>query len=236
MTKPVKPRTRPVSYGGERRAREYVTLLLETAKTTEPGLPIYLTVSPVISGDSEKWGVIIRTLRELVPGIPFRHWPLIAKTIPSGKPGERADWIISQHSGNIIIADREQNALKVGLMALLESTRFDAAGKPVLVFTGTRLVAWPDCHVHKIPEQQRKDPRIAATIALPVRSTRPLPTLAASFHVLGIRDPDIIAYAAGTVTARSAGSRSALSPRFLAPPAMATDDATSPHTHAPTHG
>lgn len=212
------PRKRPESYGGEHRAREYVTGLLRArTETGNPAKHIYLTVAPVIASDSGQWETIIRTLRELIPGIPFRHWPLIAGEVPSGKPGERADWIVSRHAGNIIIAEKQKHSLKVGLMALLESTKFDAAGKPVLVFTETRLIAWPDCHVYKIPESKRDTPHIAALINLPERPARPLPTLAASFHVLGIRDPDIIARAAGIGTAGPAASGSALSPRFRAP-------------------
>lgn len=202
---------RPVSYGDAQRAREYVTGLLRArTETGNPGKYIYLTAAPVIASDSGKWTNIIRTLREFIPGIPFRHWPLISKDVPSGTPGERADWIVSHHAGDIVIGEITNHSLKLGLMALLESTKFDAAGKPVLVFTGTRLIAWPDCHVHKIPEGKRRTPHVAASIRLPERpQARPLPTLAASFHVLGISDPDIIARAAGIGTT--------LSPRFRAP-------------------
>lgn len=223
MTKPEhRPATgpkrgRPVSYGGERRAREYIALLLETAKAGNPRMPIYLTVAPVIASDTERWADIIRALRKLIPDIPFRHWPLIAKDVPSGTPGVRADWIVGQHAGNIVIGEIERSSLRVGMLALLEPTKFDAAGKPVFVFTGTRLIAWPDCHVRKIPEQKRTDARVAAMISLPARPARPLPTLAASFHVLGIRDPVVIARAAGIGMADADAPRSSVSPRFRAP-------------------
>jgi hypothetical protein len=221
------PRKRPYSYGGERRAREYVTLLLQTAKAGTPGMPVYLTASPAIASDPDRWIDVIRVLRGFIPGIPFRHWPLIAGDVPSGTPGVRADWIVNQHAGNILIAEKHGDSLSVGVIALLESTKFDAAGKPVLVFTGTRLIAWPDCHVRKIPPGKRENPHIAATVSLPARPDRPLPTLAASFHVLGIRDPDIISRAAGirstvdstTNRAGRAGPdapRPAVSPRFRA--------------------
>ena len=91
------------------------------------------------------------------------------------------------------------------------------AGKPVFAFTGTRLIAWPDCHVRKLPEDKRVSPHFAATIALPSRPARPLPTLSASFHVLGIRDPEIIARAAGTSMAAPDAPRSSVSPSGRAP-------------------
>jgi hypothetical protein len=184
---------RPASYASESRARRYVESLTRTGPRSGP---LYLTVNPVLRNNPKIWPVLLRTVRGLMPGIEFRLWSQIA-TKAGETTTERIGYVVGQHRGCVLIGARHYGMLRIGPVAHAESTAFAAAGKPVFVFTGARLIAWPDCQVIKIPAGKRPDARTAAYVLLPARPPATLPTLAASFHALGIRDRGVIRRATG---------------------------------------
>lgn len=185
---------RPASYGDEERARHYVKSLL--ANGPQSG-PVYLIVAPAFRANKVLWPKLLKRLRDLLPGVQFRLWDQV-RDDAARSPGTHSDFIRDSHAGGILIGARHHHMIRTGPVALAESTGFAAAGKPMLVFSGARLIAWPDCQVVKIPEESRKDDRTAAYVIMPTRPDgNPLPTLAASLRALGIRDPQVIARAAG---------------------------------------
>lgn len=203
MTRSTEPRK--FSYGNETRARAYVESLIARGPQTGP---VYLVVSPKLRMNERIWPNLLRNLRELLPGVTFRLWPQIMKNAEESG-GSRVDYIRDNHAGCVLIGFRHHHMLKIGPVALAEATAFAASGKPALVFTGSRLAAWPDCEVLKIPEESRRDRFVAAYVLLPLRpASIPLPTFAASLHMWAIRDPEVIARAAGLGSERpAAGSR-----------------------------
>lgn len=224
---------RRITYASEGRARHYVESL--TTRGPQSG-PVYLIVAPKLRADKKVWGMLLPKLRELLPGISFRLWPQIAKAA-NDYDGSPVDYIRENHAGAVLIGFRHHYMLRVGPVALAEATGFAATGKPMLVFTGSRLAAWPDCQVLKIPEETRKDNLVTAYVLLPTRPEgMPLPTFAASLHMLGIREPGTIARAAGLGTERAprgrerppAGSRPGRNPippvRFVTAARTRTED------------
>ena len=113
-------RGRPVSYGGERRAREYITLLLETAKTSNPRMPIYLTVSPV---NRFRYGTVGRHNPDSA-----RAYPRISRSgigrlslrmyRPAHRESARTGLCLTI-PGTSSSRSRAKHSLRVGLIALL---------------------------------------------------------------------------------------------------------------------
>lgn len=195
MTADVMREPRTYTYGNEKRARAYVQDI--TANGIQSG-PVYVTVAPGIRSNPKMWNPIIRRLRELLPGKIFHTWVNAADGL-SRYDGDKLDYFRDRYAGNILVGKRFHHMLRIGGVALSESTDFAWAGKPTMVFTGARLAAWPDCQVLTLPLEKR-DKFTAAYVLLPMRPLdRPLPTLTASLHMLGIRDNKVITKAAGIV-------------------------------------
>lgn len=185
---------RRVTYANEERARHYVENLIQRGPVSGP---LYLIVSPKLRGNRKVWPMLLKNLREILPGVGFRVWPQIAEQAQS-YDGTPVEFIRDNHAGAVLIGARHHHMLRVGPVALAEATGFAASGKPTFAFTGSRLAAWPDCQVFKIPPEARKNRFVTAYVLLPLRPPdMPLPTFAASCHMLGIREPGMIARAAG---------------------------------------
>jgi hypothetical protein len=199
MARKLENEPRPFTYANEGRARHYVGNL--TRAGIQSG-PVYLIVSPSMRTNKKTWGMLLNSLREILPGIEFRLWPQVAREAERAG-ANKIKWLVDNHAGAIIIGFRHHHLLRVGPVALAEATAFAAHGKPAFAFTGRRLIAWPDCQVLKIPEDSRIDRFTTAYIALPLQpETKPFPTFTASCHMLGIRNPVIISRAAGIGTER----------------------------------
>jgi hypothetical protein len=107
----------------------------------------------------------------------------------------RGAYLAATHRGLIVVSlkDITRRALTRGVLAEVEA--FTVAGRPVVVFTGARVAAWPDCRTRPAPRPRYKTaPRV---LDVPGRSARLLPTLDASLRALGVDGPEAIARAAG---------------------------------------
>jgi hypothetical protein len=185
MTSTPAPRPgRPVTYGTEQAARAYVTRILAAAPSAPRGA-VYITVSPAVR-TSDMWPELAAALAALLPGIRFRHWGNLAAAGIEPGPGLGAR-LAAAHRAVIVAVPRmgTEGRRPVGPGALAEASAFRSAGRPVLAFTGRRLVAWPDVRVRPVPAARRPS-GIAGWADVPGTPPSPLPTLHASLRVLGI--------------------------------------------------
>lgn len=188
--------TAPVTYGAEATAREYVARILAAADRL-PGAPVYLTVNPSVRL-SEAWPGLAAAVAALLPGVELRSWDDVAAEL-SGETAVRLPArLAAAYRAVIAVIPRggPDGQRVIGPVALAETRAFTAARRPVLAFTGSRLIAWPDVRVRILPAAARV-PGVLAHVDVPDRTAAALPTLAASLRVLGITSPDQVRRAAG---------------------------------------
>jgi len=196
---------RPVTYGTADAARAYVAAVLGAAgELTQLG-PAYLSAAPQVRA-LPRWPELRAALAAMLPGVPLADWSEVTMPELTGRD-ERAAWLAAHHRAVVVVSLREGTRRPVGPGVLAEAQAFAAASRPVLVFTGRRLAAWPDCRTRPAPT--RRGWPVAVWLDVPDMPPRPLPTLAASLRALGVADPAAIARASG----RAPGGGPAPSPR-----------------------
>jgi hypothetical protein len=172
---------RSVTYCTEARARAYVADVL--ADPLGHG-PVYVIVAPAVR-ESAGWPELAAGLAALLPGVGLCWWGHPSLAVEPGP--ELGSRLARAYRGAVLVIPRVPPDMRrpVGPAAMVEAAAFRAAGRPVLAFTGRRLVAWPDVRAHWLPAHER--PRgVGAWAAIPAAPSRPLPTLAASLRALGI--------------------------------------------------
>lgn len=187
-----------MTYGTEAKAREYVTRILAAAGQL-PGAPVYLTVSPSLRL-SGHWPEVAATVSGLLPGVQLRAWDDVAAEMSAETAVRLPVRLAAAHRAVIAVLPKggADGQRAIGPVALAETRAFTEAGRPVLAFTGSRLVAWPDVRVRVLPGAQRV-PGVIGHVDVPARPDAPLPTLAASLRVLGITGADALTRAAGVM-------------------------------------
>jgi hypothetical protein len=147
---------------------------------------------------SDRWPALRRRLAALLPGVDLAQWadldPELRTTVDAFR-ATRTAYLAATHRALVVAALRRpdmRREVTPGVLAEVEA--FTAQARPVLAFTGRRLVAWPDCRTRPArPERKRHRIRQAAALLdVPATPSRPLPTLAASLRALGVNDPAAI--------------------------------------------
>jgi hypothetical protein len=194
MTEPARP-PRPVTYASADDARGYVAAVLGAAPAAPDG-PAYVAIPPAVVM-SERWPILRPVLAGLLPGVPLTEWAdLDAETRAGlGSRATRTAYLAATCRALVVVALRRPDMRReVTPGVLAEVAAFTAQARPVLAFTGRRLVAWPDCRTRP-PRDDGPRHRVrqaAAMLDVPAAPDRPLPTLAASLRVLGVEDPAAI--------------------------------------------
>lgn len=181
---------RPVTYGTADAARAYVAAVLGWAAL--PDGPVYVSAAPEVAG-LRRWAALAGRLAGLLPGVPLAGWADARP--PAGLDrAQRAAYLAATHPAVVVVALRRGPGRPLGYGVLAEAEAFAAQGRPVLVFTGRRLAAWPDCRTRPVPPAKGRP--LAAWLDVPAAPPRTLPTFIASLRALGITDLEIISRAA----------------------------------------
>lgn len=176
---------RPVTYATEQEARAYVARIMAAGPVRAPA---YLAAAPS-ARMSAGWPELAARAAALLPGAELHDWTGAAPLLACVASPRLAVALAETHSALVVFADRAgaDGRRTVGPGILAESEAFTAAGRPVLVFTGRRMAAWPDVLVTPVTRGERRPrPHAVAWVDVPAPPGRPLPTLAASLRVLGI--------------------------------------------------
>lgn len=184
MTEP-EPDTRPPTYAARDDAMAYVARICAAASAAPAAAPVYLIANPA-DREHKSWPDTIRTLNRLLPGLVLATWadvPAAARELAD--PDARTAALTGMHRAAVVVPHRIPGKRRlIGRPAQREAEAFAALGRPVLVLTGRRLVAWPD--VAARPATPSFPPRWPVELDIPGPPPSPLPTLAASLRALGL--------------------------------------------------
>jgi hypothetical protein len=188
---------RPPTYGTAGTARGYVAAILAAAPAAPRG-PVYVSVAPEATALA-RWPSLAEILAGMLPGVALAWWADVPAERAEALTGraERAAYLAATHRAVVVVALRRETRRGLGPGVLAEAEAFAAQGRPVLVFTGRRLAAWPDCQTRAIPGRRN---RLVAWLDVPPAPPAPLPTLAASLRALGVTAPEVIARASQGVS------------------------------------
>lgn len=196
---------RPDSYATRADAIEYVRAVIDTADRLRAAMPppgpdalaAYVIVGPA-DRESEDWPLTVRRLAALLPGVRLAAWDTAPLAHGITGPAERAAALAALHRGAVVVPHRIGASARrrvMGNAAQGEARAFASLGRPVLVYTGRRLVAWPD--VRRYPAPYPRPSRYPIELDVPAEAAAPLPTLAASMRALGLGAADIARASAG---------------------------------------
>jgi hypothetical protein len=185
------PEARPPSYATADAARAYVSAILAAAPSAPAG-PVYVATHP---GPRKRRRALQARLADVLPGADLAGWldlpaetlaALAAPAAPGTRPAMRSAYLAATHPGLVVVAVKVGGSRVVGPGILAEVAAFTAQARPVLVFTGRRLVAWVDCRVRPVPAPTSA---VAAWLDVPAETPAVLPTVAASCRALGLGLP-----------------------------------------------
>jgi hypothetical protein len=196
MTGP-EPDTRPLTYAARDDAMAYVARICAAASTA-PAAAVYLIANPA-DREHRSWPDTIRTLNRLLPGVPLATWADVPGARDLARdPAARTAALAGLYRAAVVIPHRIPPKRRlIGRPAQREAEAFAALGRPVLVLTGRRLVAWPDAGARRATPSY--PPRWPVELDIPGPPPSPLPTLAASLRALGLD--------AGSIARASVGQR-----------------------------
>jgi hypothetical protein len=178
------PEARPPSYATADAARAYVAAILAAAPSAPAG-PLYVATHP---GRRDTRRMMTARLAAALPGAEVAGWLDLPADVRAGlgTPDVRSSYLAATCRGLVVVAAKVRGSRVVGPGMLAEVAAFAAQARPVLVFTGRRVVAWVDCRVRPVPEPSRA---VAAWLDVPAEAPGPLPTVAASCRALGVGLP-----------------------------------------------
>lgn len=196
---------RPPSYASRADAMEYVRAVTERTAVLSAGLPppgltalaVYVIAAPA-DRESDDWPLTAARLSALLPGVRLTSWDSAPLAHGITGPAERAAALAALHRGAVVIPHRigaSAHRRVIGKAAQGEARAFVALGRPVLVYTGRRLVAWPD--VRRRPAPFPRPSYFPVEVDVPAEPPAPLPTLAASMRALGLGAAEIARASAG---------------------------------------
>lgn len=190
MREPPGPDLRPVSYATRDDAAAYVVRLADPVPPVDPAAPVYLIAAP-FDRESDWWRYLVGVVARLLPGPALVAWEGVPSAHGITDPAARSAALVALHRGAVVVphrlsSDRRRGDRRrlIGRAAQREAESFAAAGRPVLVTTGRRLVAWPD--VNRVKATAPYPGVWPIEIGLPAPPPAPLPTMAASFRALGL--------------------------------------------------